>query len=429
MQKNNYYEKVLDLLGGQFFVNVDQYAELDFPNSPDASQNNLNDPNQILHVGDKYGYNYDLNANKASGWGQLAFHYKKVDFFVSGEGSYSSFWRVGNYKNGLFPDSSFGKSTVNNFTNYGVKAGISYKVQRGSYLYLNAAYLTDAPNFQNAYLNPEIRSTTQSNLRSQDIQSVEGGYIFNSPLLNVRLTGYYSTFKHGFDLSQFYSYTYNEFVDYALSNINTVQFGGEFGAQAKIVKNVSIDAAAAVGRAYYDSRQLVTISQDNNNTLLAPAGTLVYTKNYRLPNTPQEAYSLGINYRSRHYWYANIVGNYFDQMWSGINPDRRTAISVQGVDSKSPLYGDILNQEKFPGEFTLNLRFGKSWKLSNIAGIKKVFLLGLNGGVNNLLNNQNIISNGYEGERTNKFTTGSFASKYTYSEGINFYIKATLRFY
>ncbi len=93
------------------------------------------------------------------------------------------------------------------------------------------------------------------------------------------------------------------------------------------------------------------------------------------------------------------------------------------------LWGNILNQEKFPGEFTLNLRAGKSWKLNSIAGIRKVFLLGLNAGVNNILNNQNIISNGAENGRTNKFPSGSFDSRYTYAEGINFYIKATLRFY
>jgi hypothetical protein len=429
LQKDNYFERVNDLLGGDFFVDVDQYAEQDFPNDPNASQNNVKDPNRIVRVGDKYGYNYDINVNKAGGWLQSAFHYKNTDFFIAGELSNTSFWRTGNVENGLFPDSSLGKSTVNDFTNYAVKAGITYKINRGSSLYFNAAYLTKAPYFQDAYLSPEIQNTTQENLRSQDVQTVEGGYVLNSPLFNLRLTGYYATFKHGFNVTRFFSYTYNEYIDYALSNINTLQFGGEFGAEAKVAKGLTVNAVASVGRDYYDSRQLVTIAQDNSNTLLAPPGTVVYTQNYRLPNTPQEAYSLGLNYRSRNYWYASLTGNYFDQMWVGINPDRRTALSVQGVDSKSALWGDILDQEKYAAQFVLDFRAGHSWKLSNVAGIKKPLFLSINAGVNNLLNNQNIISNGYENGRTDKFPTGSFATRYTYAEGINYFIKATLRFY
>ncbi|HMD00475.1 MAG TPA: hypothetical protein VKH37_09990, partial [Ferruginibacter sp.] len=59
-QKNNYYKTVKDLLGGQFYVDVNQFNERDYGVNSDASQNDLNNPNRILGVGDKFGYDYNI---------------------------------------------------------------------------------------------------------------------------------------------------------------------------------------------------------------------------------------------------------------------------------------------------------------------------------------------------------------------------------
>src|SRR5690606_649672 len=57
--KNRLYKEIGDLLGGDFYVNLNQFAERDFPGS-EANQNDLNRPNQILKEGDKYGYDYEM---------------------------------------------------------------------------------------------------------------------------------------------------------------------------------------------------------------------------------------------------------------------------------------------------------------------------------------------------------------------------------
>jgi hypothetical protein len=426
-EKDNNYEKVTDLLGGDFYVDVDQYAQLDFPGDPLAYQNDINRPNRILHIGDRYGYDYNINVNKVSGWAQLAGHVKQLDFFGAVELSNTAFWRTGNIQNGLFPNNSLGKSTVNDFTDYAVKLGATYKIDKQDYLYLNGGYITKAPDFNDAYLAPQIRNTTQNNLKSQDIASIEGGYILNTPNVKLKLSGYYTSFKNGFQVQNFYSYLYNEYVDYVLSNVSTVNFGGEIGAEAKVTKNVTVSAAASVGRYYYDSRQQVNIVQDNSNTSIYQ-GT-VYTKNYRVPNTPQEAYNVGINYHSPKYWFVSLSANYFDQMWVTPNPERLTAASVQGVDPKqqTSLYNNILNQEKYAGQFTLDLRAGHSWIIRKI--IKKPLFLSINGGINNLLDNKNIVAGGYQGERDAANVNGAFDTKYAYAEGLNYFIKATIRFY
>ena len=199
-QQNNYYKKVDDLLGADFYVDVDQFAERDFPSNPTAAQNDLNHPNRILHVGDKFGYNYNINEQKAAGFVQANVKFNKINFFIGGENSYTQFYRVGYVRNGENPTTSYGESVKSNFYNYNVKGGISYKPFSGHYFFANGSYQTKAPFFSDAFVSPRTRNTLQGDLRSQHIGSVEAGYVYNSPMVRFRATGYYTQFRHGTDL-------------------------------------------------------------------------------------------------------------------------------------------------------------------------------------------------------------------------------------
>ena len=80
----------------------------------------------------------------------------------------------------------------------------------------------------------------QDSLQSETVQTIEGGYLLNAPRLKIHLIGYYTQTKHGFNVLTFYHDDYQDFVNYALSNINRLYFGVEFGIEANIVRNVTI---------------------------------------------------------------------------------------------------------------------------------------------------------------------------------------------
>ena len=427
-QRNNYYQKVNDLLGGEFYVDLNQFAERDFPNDNNAAQNDLNNPNRILKAGDKYGYNYDIDVSKAAAWWQTVFKYNRVDFFISTELSQNKFWRVGNVRNGLFPNDSYGKSSVNEFINYSAKAGLTYKINGRNYVYANAAYITRPPYFENAYISARTRDVIQDGLKSETIETVEGGYILNAPKLKLRLSGYFSNFKDGFNVLTFYHETYRNFVNYAVSNIDKIHFGGEFGFEAKVLKNVTVTGAAAVGRYYYNSRQNSEIILDNTAAVLDKQ--VVYSENFRVPATPQEAYSLGITYRSPKFWFVSLTGNYFDQMWLEFNPIRRTYSAIEGIDPKSTEWRDIIDQTRFDGQYTVDFFAGYSYKLPHTHIDKRSVFLVLNAGVNNLLNNKDIVTGGYEQLRFDFDTRdpNQFPPKLFYAYGLNFFVSATVRF-
>lgn len=428
-QKNEYFKRVNDLLGGDFYVDINQFAEREFPNNPNAIQNDLNRPNRILTKGDRFGYDYDMNIRKAATWGQGVFKYNKVDFFVAAELSHTSFYRVGNVRTGIYPNNSFGKSVVNNFTNYAVKAGITYKINGRNYLYVNGANLTRAPFFENVYIAPRTRDFQQQNLTSLKVSTLEGGYVLNAPGIKFRLSGYYTTLLDDYNVMTFYHEAYNNFVNYAISNIDKLHFGGEMGFEVKIARGLTMNGAAAVGRYYFTSRQQAIITLDNRNENLGTE--TIYSQNYRVPSTPQEAYSWGLSYRSPKFWFVNITANYFDQMWLEFNPIRRTAAAVDGIPEKSELWNQILGQTQWNPQYTVDFFGGYSWKLPKSMSInnKSTFLV-LNVGVNNLLNNREIITGGFEQLRFDydDRNVNKFPPRLFYAYGINFFASATLRF-
>jgi len=428
-QTNRYYKEVNDLLGGDFYVNVNQFAERDFPTSQDASQNDLNTPNRILHVGDKFGYDYDINIRKASAFVQTSVKFRKIDFFVGVEHSYTRFWRVGQYRTGIFPENSYGKSKTYDFYNYAAKGGITYKINGRNYVYVNGSYMTRAPFFENAFIAPRTRDFVQDDLKSERITSVEGGYVMNAPRIKLRANAYYTVMRNQMNVLTFYHDDYRNFVNYAITGIGRVHTGAEFGAEAKIYKGLSITAAAAWGRYLYNSRQRATVTVDNSAAELEK-GTLIYSENFRVP-TPQEAYTVGLDYRSPKFWFINVNVNFFDHMYMDFNPIRRTAAAVNGVDPNSQLWHDIIDQTKLPSQYTVDAFAGYSWLMNRrFKSMKKRTFLVFNLGVNNLLDNREVVSGGFEQLRFDfaEKNTQKFQNRNFYAYGINFFASVGLRF-
>ncbi|MBK7410640.1 MAG: TonB-dependent receptor plug domain-containing protein [Saprospirales bacterium] len=258
------HKVVNDLLGGEFYLDIDRFAETDFPDNPDAKQNDLNTPNRILKEGDRFGYDYDPNIRKGNVWGQGVFSTSKVDFFLGGELSSTTFWRHGDVVNGRFPDNSFGDSEKQKFQNYTLKGGVTYKISNIHYLYANAAMQTRAPFFRNSYISPRTRDQAASNLVSEKIQSGEAGYMLRSPRVKARASVYWAQFQ---DQTRTISFYNDEtivgdnsedlidlgFVNFTLSGIDSRHIGTELAVEFKVNSALTLNGVAALGQYIYTS--------------------------------------------------------------------------------------------------------------------------------------------------------------------------------
>ncbi len=422
-ERMHYYKKVDDLLGGDFYINFDKFAERDFPEELDFYQNDLDHPNKLVYEGDTFGYNYQLFNTKMNAWAKTLFVYDHIDFFISGNVSRTEFWRNGLYRNGKFAENSFGESARTDFFNYGVKSGVTYKIDGRNYLYANGIYMTKAPFVRNAFISPRTRNELVAGLSSETIFGGEAAYMLRAPNLTLQAVAYYTEIRDQIRVMSFYHDSEQSFVNYILTGLNQTHQGLELAAKYKLTPAFSVKGVAAIGTYLYSSRPTATISQDNTAKVISDR--LIYMKNYRVHGTPQQAYSLALSYNSPNYWFINLSFNYFDDIYLDFNPERRTQVSVEGVDKLADpdLWHAILDQEKLPSGLIVNFFGGKSWKI-------KDYYLMLNLGVNNLLDNKNLITGGFEQLRYDHYEKNfdAFPPKYYYVYGLTYYLNLGFRF-
>ncbi|WP_147313867.1 TonB-dependent receptor [Deminuibacter soli] len=427
-QTVRYYKTIADLLGGDFYVDLNQYAEQDFPGNADAIQNDLRHPNRIVHTGDKYGYDYAMQVSKAAGWLQVAATQRHVDWFMAAGFSSTSFGRTGYVTNGLFPYNSYGKSNRYSFSDYALRAGATYKINGRHYVYANGALYTQAPYYNNVFISPATRNTVQQQIAAAKIQSAEAGYILNAPRIRLRLNMYYTRSSNGMDVLSFYHDDYRSFVNYALRNISKLYYGSELGVEAKVLPNVTANAAAAIGKYLYAGRQHATITLDNSTKVLDEQ--TVYLQNYRIGGSPQQVLCAGITYRSPAYWFAGFTCNYMSDQWLEANPIRRTFAATEDLAYKNTQWHAVVDQQRLQAQYLLNCTAGYSWRLPWQWGFKKPVYLVWFAGINNLLNNKQMVSGGYEQLRfdyTDK-NVNKFPPKLLYAYGTTFLLNVSLRF-
>lgn len=430
LQMTESYRKMLDLLGGDYYVNLNQFAERTYVGNSTLNQNNILNPNEIIREGDKYNYNYKSTFHKGYVWGQGNFSFNKFDAFVTARVGMDAFQREGLYQSGLFSDDSYGKSDMQSFLTYAIKGGLTYKINGRNYLYLNAGYVANAPTFDNSYISPRVRNTTIDNIKLETSQTIEGGYLIHSPYLNGRLSGFVTDFNNITDIKRFYHEDYRTFVNFVMQNVGIRNLGAELALQAKLSASLTATGVATWTQVFYTTRPDISVYRDNDTNIEA-SHTTSYMKNYFVASGPQSAYSLGLNYRSPRYWYANVNFNYMDRNYMEVNPTRLTADAVDMMDRTSAEYQAVVNQEQFPSFYTVDIFAGKSFLLQNyFKKLPRSWMLYINVGVNNVTNNKDIITGGFNQLRFDYATRNpdKFPPKYFYGYGINYFVNIALKF-
>lgn len=426
-QRNHYFKTINDLLGADFWLDIDKFAS-QVGADPEISQNNISTPNRLVRVGDKFDYDYFIHNSKAAAFGQLNFSYDKVDFYTAVELSGNSFYREGVNQNGKFPDDSQGKSEVANFLNYSVKAGAIYKINGRQFITANALVKTQAPWSRNSFISPRTRDFLIDDLQSEFVYSGDISYILKYPNLKLRATYYYTERKNVNWARSFYHDEYNSFVNYSMKGVNYLHHGLEFGVEGKIVGGLSANAAVAYGQHLYKNgnigdsivRPSANIYVDNSAETLAENKT-VYINNYKVGGMPQSALSVGLKYRGKSYWFAGVNFNYYGDIYLDPNPDRRTAEAVENYVTADPQWDKVLDQTKLDNGYSVSMFAGKSFKISN-------YFLNFSVNVSNLTNNQNYQTGGYEQLRYDVQNIDKFPPKLGYMYGLNYFAMAKLRF-
>jgi hypothetical protein len=427
--RTHYYECVNDLLGGDYYYDINKYAE----NQEDAScQVDLNNPNHVAKVGDIIGYNYYANRNYGRVWDQIDWLVGKFDLYLGVQLSFTQIWRTGLFQNGEFADNSYGNDKMHNFLDPSVKAGMTFAINGRNHIVLNFTEMSQAPQFRDIYISPRTRNTLVSdNLGSERINAFDLSYLYRSPVFKFRLTGYYYTYRNLIWNRSFYcenvfqntttsanSYT-SEYINFIMTGINQRSLGVEIGAEYKVTPTITLQAAAANGIHTYTNNPLFSVYDDNTNIAYIDGHT-AYLKHYHVASGPETVASLGIKYNDPKSWWVSLNGNYMANMYYDVNPYNHTKHGLIHYAQGDIRIEQVLSQDPLKPAFTLDFYGGFSKRF-------KGFYFLFNVSVNNILNNRSTILYGYEQLRFNANNPDMFPEKHSYMYGINYFISLTVR--
>ncbi|MDG1397677.1 MAG: carboxypeptidase-like regulatory domain-containing protein [Polaribacter sp.] len=433
------FAEVIDLLGGNGYLDINPFADTE-----NAQQNNLLSPNKVVQEGDKFRYSFLLNSDVASAFTQAQFKYNKVDFYGAVNLSRTTHQREGLYQNGRFVDNSLGLSDKIDFTNYAVKAGLTYKITGRHLLDLNAAYLTQAPNIRNSFSNSRENNAIVDDLKSEKVFSTDFSYILRSPIVTSKLTAYYTNVKDATEISFYFADGVGgdntAFVQEILSGIEKQHIGLELGIEAQVTPTIKLKGAASIGQYTYANNPNLYLTSDvadngGFNSDFRSKDYVSLLKDYKIAAGPQNAYSVGFEYRDPNYWWFGATTNFFSKTYVDVAPLNRSANFYEDSDGlpfsdyDPELARELLKQEKFDDYMVVNLVGGKSWKI----GDKFVSVFAT---VNNLLGEE-YKSGGFEQGRNANFRqlrddkaldTPVFGNKYWYGRGTTYFLNVNLRF-
>ena len=429
--KSSNFKNLIDLLGGTFYNDINTFGTL-----PGEEHSDLNNQDRIVSVGDKYGYNYDVNATRIDAFTQFKFTYDKVDFYLGQSFSRSSYQREGLYKNGYYPENSFGKSEKLNFDNFGFKGGATYKLTGQHFLDFNGVYMTKAPNHKDVFPNARLNNATTEGIKNETIKSVDASYIIRMPSFKARFTAYFNETENTTDISFYYadniSVGNGEFVSEVVSGQNKRNKGLEAGLEYQLTSTIKATAVAAFGEYTYTNNPNLVIKADGAvGDVFNGQATM---EGYKQAGMPQQAYSAGLEYRDPKFWWISANVNYLSNNYLDVAPLIRTSQFITNSDEANFPYdaataASYLAQEKFNSFTLVNLVGGKTWRI-------KEKTLGLFANVNNVFDIQ-YKTGGFEQARNASYSelykdhqgpTRSFGPKYFYGYGRTFMVNVYLNF-
>lgn len=432
--RSDNFRRVKDLLGANYANNLNAFNN--------DVQYNTDDTNTQVGVGDRTQYSYELLKDHYSLNVSTEVDFNKFNVVASIFSSYSESQRDGDYRSGItaFKDNSKGKSAIYDALDAGIKGKVTYKINGKNFIVYNGAFFSLAPTLNELYINPRAVDYLTPGVKNQIINSNDLSYILRSQVLKLRISGYYTTISNSTEISRYYAAvsdqtgSVNTLINEAMTGVDKRYMGAELGFDVKITPTLNATGVASIGEYKYTNRPDVYSFDDLNNFRSYGKANV---KDYKVAGTPQKAFSFGLKYNSPKYWWVGASANYLMDQYLDFSALNKTASMYTDPGTNDPYTGvtpeliqQLTKQTKFDDQFMLNANAGKSFLLGK-------YRMGISVSVNNILNNRNYVTGGFEQGRAANFPqvleesqrqTPYFGPKLWYDRGTTFFTNVYLRF-
>ena len=308
-----HFSEVTDLLGGAYAYD----------------NNNVNNPNAALKVGDKRDYWNDGEVGWQGIFTQLEYNNDQISTFVSAAISNTSYRRIDYFQ--YTPGNQ--KTDKYNFTGFSVKGGANYRLNDTHNIFANIGYFEKAAGFDSVFLqfdNDHINADAEN----QKIFSAELGYGLRSEKLAANLN-IYRTQWNDRTLTRGFQNQDGTFNTANILGVNAIHQGIELDFTYKPSDKLTLIGMLSLGDWQWDNDlENVQIFDEEQNLVNT---VNLYISGLKVADAAQTTAALGLDYELMSKTHFTVDFNFFDDLYAAYDPNDR---GTQGAPQawKAPSY-------------------------------------------------------------------------------------------
>ena len=321
-----HFREVTDLLGGQYY----------FDNE------NVNNPNAALVVGDKMGYNNDGQVGWLGFFGQLEYGTENFDAFVSSSLQKTSYQRIEYFLYDLNTEAGKDLATSEKIKldGYSIKGGANYRLDDVQNVFANIGYF-ERPAAFNAVFNGYNNTKVNRDAENEKVFSMELGYGLRGEKFAANVNVYRTQWNDR-TFTRTVRATEPGAEDYTanLLGVNALHQGIEFDFTYKPSNNLNFSGMLSLGDWKWDNNlenvPVFNENQEEVTTLSLPI------KGLKVSNAAQTTAALGMLYKFWDKTSITLDYNYFADLYARIDVLNYANATEAPSDSyKVPSYGTV----------------------------------------------------------------------------------------
>lgn len=346
--KGEHYTEILDLLGGEYFVNgSNTNAETNLKVVGDkissANKSYQNDRVGLVQWAGAFAqaeYSHGRWAAFINASGVANF-YKGIDYFrkkqlVVGDTTLEIGYKdTVTYQGQTYDRNSSGlkdhATPWVNKTGFTIKAGANFNITEKQNVYLNLGYLSRTPQFSNVIDN--TKNEVFANLLNEKIMAAEVGYGFRSKKFSLSFNGYFTRWENRplpFGLSIPDPNDPLELIKVNVPGMDALHYGGEIDFAWNILKTLTFEGMVSIGDWTWQSNETINVlGQDVS----------FYAKGVHVGDAAQSTYGASIRWRFVRGGYMKLKYTYFDRYYSDFDPNSLNEANAGRDSWRIPSYG------------------------------------------------------------------------------------------
>ena len=321
-----HFREVTDLLGGQYYFD----------------DNNVNNPNAALSVGDKMGYNNDGQVGWLGFFGQLEYGTDNFNAFVSTSVQKTSYQRIEYFLYDISTEAGRDLATSDkiNLNGYSIKGGANFKLDDVQNVFANIGYF-ERPAIFTAVFNGYNNTKVNADAENEKVFSMELGYGLRGEKFaaNVNL---YRTQWNDRTFTRNIRATEPGAEDYTanLLGVNALHQGVEFDFTYKYSNKLNFTGMLSLGDWKWDNDlDDVPVFDENQNEVDRISLPI---QGLRVSDAAQTTAALGMLYKFWDKTSITLDYNYFADLYARIDVLNYANASTRPTDSwKAPNYSTM----------------------------------------------------------------------------------------